>query len=247
MLLPAFLLVAAGLYLTLPPRRGWSWWGGLACLLGGFYLLGMRAAAITDMFTSGRQFLFWTFAAVTLTGAVGTITNRNPVFCALWFGLSLLGTAALFMFIGAQFLALATVVVYAGAILVTFLFVLMLATPEGQAPYDRLSWEPLVSATSGAAIIGLLTSTLVRLQAPFARAMEDERLAQATLDRASNIATETHVAFLGRELFSTHLLSVQAAGLLLFVALVGAVAIVSHGRAKERTESPATGSPLGGT
>ena len=63
---------------------------------------------------------------------MATVTFRNPVYCAIWFGLSLLGTAGLFLFHGAQFLAVATVVVYAGAILVTFLFVLMLAQPEGK-------------------------------------------------------------------------------------------------------------------
>ena len=55
--------------------------------------------------------------------------------------MSLLGTAGLFLFQGAQFLGVATIVVYAGAILVTFLFVLMLAQPEGHAFYDRVSWE----------------------------------------------------------------------------------------------------------
>ena len=54
---------------------------------------------------------------------------------------------------GAQFLAVATVVVYAGAILVTFLFVLMLAQPEGRTYYDRLSWEALVSSATGAGIV----------------------------------------------------------------------------------------------
>ena len=66
------------------------------------------------------------------------------MYCAVWFALSLLGTAGLFLFQGAQFLAVATIVVYAGAILVTFLFVLMLAQPNGRAYYDRVSWEPLV-------------------------------------------------------------------------------------------------------
>ena len=69
------------------------------------------------------------------------VTFRNPVYCAIWFALSLLGTAGLFLFQGAQFLGVATVVVYAGAILVTFLFVLMLAQPAGSAFYDRLSWD----------------------------------------------------------------------------------------------------------
>ncbi len=53
---------------------------------------------------------------------------------------SLLGTAGLFLFQGAQFLSIATVAVYAGAIVVTFLFVLMLAQPEGHAFYDRIGW-----------------------------------------------------------------------------------------------------------
>ena len=77
--------------------------------------------------------VFLILAAVTVISAVGAITFRNPVYCAIWFGLSLLGVAGLFFFAGAQFLAVATVVVYAGAILVTFLFVLMLAQPEGKA------------------------------------------------------------------------------------------------------------------
>ena len=90
-----------------------------------------------------------------LAGRHGRLGRRPPsrsairVYCAIWFGLSLLGTAGLFLFAGAQFLAVATVVVYAGAILVTFLFVLMLAQPEGKAPYDRVSWEALLSAAAG--------------------------------------------------------------------------------------------------
>ena len=74
--------------------------------------------------------------------------------------MSLLGTAGLFLFTGAQFLAVATVVVYAGAILVTFLFVLMLAQPEGKAAYDRVSWEALLSAAAGVVIVGVLSMTI---------------------------------------------------------------------------------------
>ena len=61
---------------------------------------------------------------------------------------------------GAQFLGVATIVVYAGAILVTFLFVLMLAQPQGHAFYDRVSWEALVSAAVGAVMIGILTMVI---------------------------------------------------------------------------------------
>ena len=65
---------------------------------------------------------------------------QSCLLCAIWFAISLLGTAGLFLFEGAQFIGVATVAVYAGAIVVTFLFVLMLAQPEGLAFFDRMSW-----------------------------------------------------------------------------------------------------------
>ena len=78
----------------------------------------------------------------------------------------LLGTAGLFLFTGAQFLAVATTVVYAGAILVTFLFVLMLAQPEGKAAYDRVSWEALLAAATGIVILAVLSMTIGGVLAP---------------------------------------------------------------------------------
>jgi hypothetical protein len=72
------------------------------------------------------------------------------VYAAIWFALALAGVAGVLLVLGAQFLGVATIVVYAGAILVMFLFVLMLAQPAGLAPYDRVSSEPLLSALAGA-------------------------------------------------------------------------------------------------
>ncbi len=74
--------------------------------------------------------------------------------------MTLVGTAGLFLLAGAEFLAVATIVVYAGAILVTFLFVLMLAQPEGHTTYDRRSWEAPISAFIGAVLVGILTATI---------------------------------------------------------------------------------------
>ena len=104
--------------------------------------------------------VFLILAAVTVVSAAAAVTFRNPLYCAIWFGQSVLGTAGLFLLTGAQFLAVATVVVYAGAILVTFLFVLMLAQPEGKAAYDRVSWEALMSAATGIVIVGVLSMTI---------------------------------------------------------------------------------------
>ena len=74
--------------------------------------------------------------------------------------MTLTGTAGLFLLAGAEFLAVATIVVYAGAILVTFLFVLMLSQPEGHTSYDRRSWEAMISAFTGAVLVGILTTMI---------------------------------------------------------------------------------------
>ncbi len=226
--------LSGGLWFLLPPARWRSQtFGGLLTVVG-IGLFAFLVANFTGIQQSPSQALFWTFAVLLLGSAVATVVSRNPVFSALWFGMTLLATAALLMFLQAQFLAVATVVVYAGAILVTFLFVLMLASPGGSAPYDRISWEALLSASTGAVFLGVLSTTLLQLRRPLEGTEAKMLQKLVEVDRSVQIGTNSHVAYLGRELFSVHLISVQAAGMLLFVALVGAAAIVAHGRAKEQ-------------
>jgi NADH-quinone oxidoreductase subunit J len=143
---------------------------------------------------------------------------------------------------GAQFLAVATVVVYAGAILVTFLFVLMLANPEGHAFYDRLSWEAPLSATTGAVTIGVLTFALVGIFNP-----QDQIFAQipaVETDRSAEILAPEHTAHLGGQLFSKHLIAVELAGTLLLIALVGCVAIVAEAKARRGKRTDRSGGAL---
>ena len=71
-----------------------------------------------------------------------TVTSRNPVYSALWFASVVLSTSGLFLLADAPFLAAGTIIVYAGAIIVTFLFVIMLAQMEGKADYDRAARSP---------------------------------------------------------------------------------------------------------
>ncbi len=171
--------------------------------------------------------VFYLLAAITVLAAVATVTFRNPVYSAIWFGLSLLGTAGLFLFQGAQFLGVATVVVYAGAILVTFLFVLMLAQPEGHSFYDRISWGGKLSALTGAVMVGLLTLSVTSVfQHNPTSAPTASRIAPAELSQ--EILADQHMAHLGAQLFSTQLVAVEVAGTLLLVALVGTVAIVAQ-------------------
>ena len=108
----ASLLGGAGMWLMLP--RGGRPGHAIGC--------GARAGGAAGLFGSlgwqlahwGSEGIFWTLAMVTILSAAAAVTFRSPGFCAIWFALSLLGTAGLFMVQGAQFLAVATIVVYAG-------------------------------------------------------------------------------------------------------------------------------------
>jgi NADH-quinone oxidoreductase subunit J len=218
------LLGALGLWLMLP--RGTARGRGVGIVMASV-ALGLGASQVPRLSDWMADSVFAVLAAVTVVSAAGAVTFRNPLYCAIWFGQSLLGVAGLFLFTGAQFLAVATVVVYAGAILVTFLFVLMLAQPEGKAPYDRVSWEALISAATGVVIIGVLSMTIGRVLSPATSAAPPITVPSAEALSDGVLASE-HVARLGGELFGRHLIAVEVAGVLLLVAVVGAAAIVAH-------------------
>jgi NADH-quinone oxidoreductase subunit J len=232
---------AASLWLLLPrgaESRPARWLGGLlgAAAIAGFVLTGRRLGGI------GEEAVFLIVSLVAVISGAATIVSRSPVYSAIWFALALAGVSGVLLVLGAQFLGVATIVVYAGAILVMFLFVLMLAQPAGLAPYDRVSNEPLLSAIAGATLLGLLTLSIGRLSADpsccqmpskaAALAADPSATRGAAIDAptAADPLAADQVARLGGELFGRHLLAVEAAGVLLLVALVGSIAVVSrHG------------------
>lgn len=241
---------AVSLWMLLPrgvERAAARWVGVLlgVAALAGFILAGRRLGSV------GEEAVFLVVALVAVVSAAATIVSRSPVYAAIWFALSLCGVAGVLLVLGAQFLGVATIVVYAGAILVMFLFVLMLAQPAGLAPYDRVSNEPLLSAVAGAVLLGLLSLSIGRMSAePAACCQVPSRAAAlltdtpaggadgaaATTPAADAPAVESadplardQVARLGAELFGRHLLAVEAAGVLLLVALIGAIAMVARG------------------
>jgi NADH-quinone oxidoreductase subunit J len=234
---------AVSLWLLLPrgrESRPARWLGGLlgAVALAGFVLTGRRLGGL------GEEAVFLIVSLVAVISGTATIVTRSPVYSAIWFALALAGVSGVLLVLGAQFLGVATIVVYAGAILVMFLFVLMLAQPAGLAPYDRVSSEPLLSAIAGATLLGLLTLSIGRLSADpdcCKAPSKATALAAGTPEKAAGgdaidaavagdpLAAD-QVARLGGELFGRHLLAVEAAGVLLLVALVGSIAVVSrHG------------------
>ena len=235
----ATLTGAAGMWLMLPRGAGKGRAAGMLLWAVSLGLFGSRLPILADGWSAHGVFL--ALAGVTVVSAACAVTFRNPVYCAIWFGLTLFGTAGLLLYQGSQFLAVATLVVYAGAILVTLLFVLMLANPTGHASYDQVSWEAPLSATVGLIIVGVLTLTLTTSLSTNATAKDSV----TNTDREAKILHDQHVARLGAQLFSRHLIAVEVAGTLLLVALVGAIAMVMHSRtATRRSEvDPAEGEP----
>jgi NADH-quinone oxidoreductase subunit J len=177
-----------------------------------------------------EQTVFWLLALIAVGAAVAMITARAPIYSAIWFAVSLLGVAGLLFQGGAQFLSVATVVVYAGAIVVTFLFVIMLAQPEGHSSYDRLTWgglPKLLAVVTAGLLFGILVMQLSGLKSEAQQTVspESKKLTAARLTADNGILATKHMANLGRHLFSAQLVAVELAGTLLLVALVGAVAI----------------------
>jgi NADH:ubiquinone oxidoreductase subunit 6 (subunit J) len=100
--------------------------------------------------------LFYVFVAIAVISGGCMITQSNAVYAALWFALVVLSTCGLFLLQSAPFLAAATIIVYAGAIIVTFLFVIMLAQQSGLAVYDRQAREPFLACAGGFVLLSAL-------------------------------------------------------------------------------------------
>ena len=167
--------------------------------------------------------VFIVSAVVVLSGAVGVLVARNPVHAALFLVQTLFGVAVLFVLLDATFLAAVQVIVYAGAVVILFLFVIMLL---GVDRAEDLGIEPIVGQRSVAAIVGasmlglLLTLLLVGVDGP-----TGARGANATLGGA-----EDNTRRLGEALFTDHVFAVELTALLLTVAVVGAVVLARRVR-----------------
>ena len=153
-----------------------------------------------------------------VVGAVGVVVRRNPVHAAMSLVLTLFGIAVIFVQQGAHFLAAVQVIVYAGAIVVLFLFVIMLL---GVDQAEDLSIEPLtlqrpLAAVIGVAMVGLLTGAV--LTSENAVLKTGAGLSSPTLD-----SPDANVRELARSIFGDHVFAFEITSILLLVAVVGTV------------------------
>jgi NADH-quinone oxidoreductase subunit J len=231
-------LLAGGIWWLMPPATSHRKVVGLLLVLAGTGLLSVRLHATAGPLL--ETVLFSLFAIVAVIGAILMITNRNPVYSALWFAVTTLSTCGLFLLQFAPFLAAATVIVYAGAIVVTFVFVIMLAQQSGATVYDQRSRDPLTATVAAFIVLGALLSTLTASTGDSpsgfqGQAVEDSsssaaREAANPLSRPAHDESLASMYALGRALFGDYLFAVELAGTLLLVATVGAIAIAPRRR-----------------
>lgn len=158
-------------------------------------------------------FLFYFFSALVLGSALLVVLNRNPVNAAIYLLVSMAGTAALFFLLEAFFLGVLQILVYAGAVVVLFLFIIMLIDPESS---PRIPWgrPNILTAFVSFGLLVAGVSAIFRSDLP---------LAAGTLESTQPVGNLSKEY--GYYLFSVYLLPFLVAGFLLLIAMVGVILI----------------------
>jgi len=170
---------------------------------------------------SGALVLFWAFAGLALASALACITRRSPVASALWLVVTLFALAALFVLLDAQFIAVLQLLVYAGAIMVLFLFVIMLLNLGHPGPMD-------VKGPVGVGTAFLLGGVLL-FQLWILRQAAPPASIQLPPGSVARLQQEQGlVGAVARPLFDTYLIPFEITSLLLLAALVGAVVLAKR-------------------
>ncbi len=165
--------------------------------------------------------MFWLFGGLAIVAAFMCITRRSAVASALWLVLTLFSLAGLYVLLDAQFIAALQILVYAGAIMVVFLFVIMLLNLGRAGPVDMRGW-----AGRGIALafgLGLMLEFRGLIRVPVA---EQIRLPAGALSQAA--AQQGVVGVLSDALFRAYLVPFEITSLLLLAAIVGAVVLAKR-------------------
>lgn len=164
---------------------------------------------------------FYAFAISTLVGGIFTVVSKNPVHSVLWLILAFLSSAGLFVLLGAEFVAMLLIIVYVGAVAVLFLFVVMMLDVDfAELKAEMARYLPL----------GLLIGLVILMQLTMAFGAWE--YSEGVADRVMATAPEgmTNTAALGLILYDEYILIFQLAGLILLVAMIGAIVLTLRHR-----------------
>ena len=175
-----------------------------------------------------KSVLFYAFAAVLLFAAVRVITVRNPVHAALYLILAFFQAAGIWMLLHAEFLSITLVLVYVGAVMVLFLFVVMMIDINLDA-LKKDFWKHFPLAAFIGAVLALELASVL---------MGGFRSSQIAVDSAVSGAPVSNTRDLGVLLYTEYLYPLEIAAVILLVAIVSAIALTMRERKDTKAQDP---------
>ena len=163
---------------------------------------------------------FWIFGGIAVVGGLSCITRKSPVASALWLVVTLFALAAMYVLLDAQFIAALQVLVYAGAIMVLFLFVIMLLNLGRPGPSD-------IKGPVGVGIAALLAGTLLLQLRVLGQTAPPEAI-QLPAGTMATLQSQGMIAAVANPLFEAYLIPFEITSLLLLAAIVGAVVLAKR-------------------
>jgi NADH-quinone oxidoreductase subunit J len=266
---------AVGTALALPRRKPAVSLIGAVVVAVGAGLMALALLLAGSGSGERPNLFFYVFAVIGLGGGLRMVTHPRPVYAALYFILTVIASAGLFVLLGAEFMAFALVIIYAGAILITYLFVIMLATQAPQEgdeeripEYDAVAREPIWACAVGFVLLATLTTMFFRGAAALPMAgprvgaaeeleampgrVRDALVEGGSLPAGATVATsgglivrngaglvmtsegprpmpealrESNVEGLGFNLLRDHPMTIEIAGVILLMAMLGATVL----------------------
>ncbi len=198
-----------------------------------------------------QQIVFLGLGTVAVVAAIMVIIQRNAIYSALFLVITFFQFAAIYVMLGAEFLAVLQVLVYTGAILVLFLFVIMLLQlREGPHLDDARRWQPFIAWPLGVALIGELVALIFTKDA-YAQLSNGIQSGAVTVGQYSPAYTQSvggNIQAMGRVLYTDYLYPFEIASLILLIAVVGAITLSKQLESEEEAQIiPHLGISLGRT
>ncbi len=175
-----------------------------------------------------QVFAFYLFATLVIASAMLVILARNPVHSVLWLILSFFNAAGLMLLLGAEFIAMLLIIVYVGAVAVLFLFVVMML---------NIDFAELRSGLSRYLPIGTLIALVLLAEIVFALGAWNAGAIGTTARIAPTPATMPNIQAMGVLLYSRYLYVFEGAGLVLLVAMIGAIVLTHRARTGVRAQN----------
>ena len=177
------------------------------------------------------DFLFFAFAGVVIASALGVVTSRNPVHSALFLVLTFFSCSAIWLMLEAEFLAITLVLVYVGAVMVLFLFVvMMLDINVAKMREGFVSYLPV-----GIVFALLMLAVMVYVVGP----VGPDVMGTAALDNAVKHAADySNTEALGEVLYTDYVLAFEIAAVILLVAIVAAITLTLRRRPTTKYQTP---------